>query len=396
MLRLFASYAAAPARPATTCSSGSAWSTSPAPPYRRLSGGQQQRLSLALAVVGRPELVFLDEPTAGLDPQARHATWELVEALRADGVTVVLTTHLLDEAERAGRRRRHRRPRPRRRRRVGRRSSRASDATGQLRFRATPGPRPRPAAAWRCPPAARPRSRRPGAYVVEGPHGAAIDPQVLATVTAWCAGTARWPATCGSTAAPSRTSSSTSPDGSCARDGLGARARSRPGPAPRRCARMLAAQTAAELKLVLRNGEQVLLSLVIPLGAGRAARDRPVHRARRHARRDRADFFVPGVLALAVMSTAFTGQAIAVGFERQYGVLKRLGATPLPRVGAAGRQDARRARRRAAAGRAAVRASAWRSAGTRRARRSRCSRSSSSAPRPSAGSGCCSAGRCAG
>ena len=69
-------------------------------PFRRLSGGQQQRLSLALAVVGRPELVFLDEPTAGLDVQARHATWELIEQLRHDGVTVVLTTHLLDEAER--------------------------------------------------------------------------------------------------------------------------------------------------------------------------------------------------------------------------------------------------------------------------------------------------------
>jgi ABC-2 type transport system ATP-binding protein len=69
-------------------------------PFRRLSGGEQQRLSLALAVVGRPELVFLDEPTAGLDPHARLATWELIRQMRTDGVTVVLTTHLMDEAER--------------------------------------------------------------------------------------------------------------------------------------------------------------------------------------------------------------------------------------------------------------------------------------------------------
>lgn len=67
--------------------------------WRRLSGGQQQRLSLALAIIGRPELVFLDEPTAGLDAQSRLAVWELVDALRRDGVTVILTTHLMDEAE---------------------------------------------------------------------------------------------------------------------------------------------------------------------------------------------------------------------------------------------------------------------------------------------------------
>lgn len=68
-------------------------------PYRRLSGGQQQRLSLALAIIGRPELVFLDEPTAGMDAQSRLAVWDLVRALRRDGVTIVLTTHLMDEAE---------------------------------------------------------------------------------------------------------------------------------------------------------------------------------------------------------------------------------------------------------------------------------------------------------
>ncbi|GGR67826.1 ABC transporter ATP-binding protein [Nocardioides luteus] len=68
-------------------------------PYRRLSGGQQQRLGLAMALVGRPELVFVDEPTAGMDPQGRRTTWELLRELRADGVTVVLTTHYLEEAE---------------------------------------------------------------------------------------------------------------------------------------------------------------------------------------------------------------------------------------------------------------------------------------------------------
>lgn len=68
-------------------------------PYRRLSGGQKQSVNLAGAIVGRPELVFLDEPTAGLDPHARHHTWELVGQLRDAGVAVVLTTHDMAEAE---------------------------------------------------------------------------------------------------------------------------------------------------------------------------------------------------------------------------------------------------------------------------------------------------------
>lgn len=99
MLRLVASFARHPHDPGLLLESlGLASATDT--PVKRLSGGQRQRLSLAMAIVGRPELVFLDEPTAGLDPAARHATWEVVEALRRDGAAVVLTTHFMDEAER--------------------------------------------------------------------------------------------------------------------------------------------------------------------------------------------------------------------------------------------------------------------------------------------------------
>ena len=104
----------------------------------------------------------------------------------------------------------------------------------------------------------------------------------------------------------------------------------RPGSAP--FPRMVAAQAAMEARLMLRNGEQMLLAVVIPVivlvggvnGAERLGLDlahRPV------------DVFTPGVLALAVMSTAFTSLAIATGFERRYGVIKRLGSSPLPRSG---------------------------------------------------------------
>ena len=68
-------------------------------PYRRLSGGEAQRVKLAAALIGRPELVFLDEPSTGLDPAARRGMWELIAALRRDGVSVVLTTHQMAEAE---------------------------------------------------------------------------------------------------------------------------------------------------------------------------------------------------------------------------------------------------------------------------------------------------------
>ena len=149
--------------------------------YRRLSGGQQQRLALACALVGRPELVFLDEPTAGMDAHARLLVWELIDGLRRDGVTVVLTTHQLAEAEELADRIVI----------IDRGVAVASGtpaelmrsgAENQLRFTA---PRMLDLSLLESalPEGYRVSEVSAGQYLVEG-H---VDPQVLATVTAWCA-----------------------------------------------------------------------------------------------------------------------------------------------------------------------------------------------------------------
>jgi len=102
-----------------------------------------------------------------------------------------------------------------------------------------------------------------------------------------------------------------------------------PGAAPMR--RMIAAQAGLETRTLLRNGEQLLLVLIIPLLLLAAFSLEPL--VNFGAGLSRVNFLTPGIIALAVMSTAFTSQAIATGFERRYGVLKRLGATPLSRAG---------------------------------------------------------------
>ncbi|HEY3734946.1 MAG TPA: ABC transporter ATP-binding protein [Streptosporangiaceae bacterium] len=179
-LRLLARFHARPLDPAALLHR-LGLSASARTPCRRLSGGQQQRLSLAAAVVGRPELVFLDEPTAGLDPQARHATWELIEEMRRAGVSVILTTHFMEEAERladgvaivdngqlvaAGT------------------PAELTGSDGQLRFRAQPG-LSTDSLLSALPGGTAAKESPEGFYVIE--VQGRVDPQLLAAVTAWCA-----------------------------------------------------------------------------------------------------------------------------------------------------------------------------------------------------------------
>src|SRR5689334_24903858 len=67
--------------------------------YKELSGGQKQRFSVATTLINQPRIIFLDEPTTGLDPQARRSLWELIKNIRQRGTTVIMTTHYMDEAE---------------------------------------------------------------------------------------------------------------------------------------------------------------------------------------------------------------------------------------------------------------------------------------------------------
>lgn len=296
--------------------------------YRSLSGGEQQRLHLALALVGRPRVVVLDEPTAGLDPHARRRVWQLVEDLRADGVTILLTTHMLDEA--------------------GRLADRVA-VMDRGRLLACDSPDALAAAG-------RAVVVRSPATIDSGALAAALGTEVSAE------GGGRWRVRAGSEAIPmiaawfaeqdlpltelSAAGDSLedvflrlTADPPQATDAAGTPDGSPPAPTSTplpgtdastltRAGKRLVAQAGMELRLLARNGENLLVTLGIPAGLlvfFTLVEVLPTDEA------PAVDFLLPRMLTVAVMGSALVATAISTGFERSYFVLKRLGATPLRR-----------------------------------------------------------------
>ena len=313
--------------------------------YRRLSGGEKQRLALALALLGRPELLVLDEPTAGMDPAAKQATRERIADLRAAGTTILLTTHELGDVERLADRVAvldHGRlvalgtpaeltggGAPRLHLRLSRplADGEASDLAAVVA--GVTGGRPvvgRPAARRPGPTTSRTLDRRrvrdssrrwrPGASP--------------GTSSWWSCGpgrrasrsdTSSWSAAARARPATTRASDDEPPLPTKSRV-LGAGTPARPASWPA----MTVALAAHEVRLGLRRGEALLITYVIPVGVllvfsafgpiGAAAGEDPVND------------LLPGAISLAVIGAAFVALAIATGFERQYGVIKRLGGSP--------------------------------------------------------------------
>ena len=284
--------------------------------YRRLSGGERQRLGLALALVGRPEVVLLDEPTAGMDPEGRAATRRIVADLRDEGVAILLTSHDLADVERladriailvgrAGRRRGH-----------ARRARRGPPSAAAPALRAPADGRPG-RGAWpprRRPAAAASSSRRTGTPSPSVPP----TPGLTAAIAAWAAsrGAARRRIALGGRLARGR----------LPRPGRRRHERRRHrghGPPSRRSRwrRRLTSRRGENLLALIGIPVAVLLFFgsvdLVPVPAGQA----------------RIDVLLPGTLALAVIAAGLVNLGIATAYERAYGVLKRLGGSPLGRTG---------------------------------------------------------------
>ena len=343
MLHLFAAYYPAPV-PAEELLDLVGLRSVATTPWRHLSGGEQQRLSLALALVGRPEVAFLDEPTAGVDPEGRIAVRAVVAGLKEKGVCVVLTTHELGEAEKmadrivilsAGRVVLEGTPHGLT---AGAGPARPAAPPGCVTFGAPPS-LDVVALAAAIGPGTTAAETSPGRYRVEAT--AVETPAVTAAVANFLAarGATLTDLVVGKTledvyfeavgAAAADHAPADAPRSATSRRRRG-RAGAGGGPVSTTAdaLRPLTAQTGAEVHMTLRRGETLLLTLGIPVVfllffSKVSVVSTPTATP--------ADFFVPGILALAVMSTAMVSLGIATGFERGYGVLKRLGATPLGR-----------------------------------------------------------------
>ena len=303
--------------------------------YRRLSGGEKQRLGLALALLGRPELLVLDEPTAGMDPAAKQATRERIAALRASGTTIILTTHELGDVERLadhvavldrGRIVAHGTP---------------AELTGagspRIRFRLSASLEDRDGAALvaAVAPDSRATLQPAGADAHYELTGLAAAPGPAAGRRA--GGLVRGARAPDHGVAPRRREPRGAIPGARrnrrgGRDGGGGMTTPvrLPGagtpavPAP--WLQMAMALTATELRLALRRGESLLVTFVIPAGvllvfsafdtSGGTGADQPVDR------------MLPGSIALAIIASSMVSLGIATAYERSYGVLKRLGGSP--------------------------------------------------------------------
>lgn len=334
-------------------------------PWRRLSGGEQQRLSMALALVGRPEVVFLDEPTAGVDPEGRLAIRAVIAALRDRATCVLLTTHELPETERLAdevviitR---------------GRAVASGSvaelagaGAQGGIHFSAPPGVDLNGLVAALEVDASSVVEEEAGRYVVKDQ----ATPARLGKLAGWLAEhdlpladlhagrrsleevylevTRARSAREEEPQGANEDADDEADDGRADEEeeerhapGLGEdqldaedgkdTSGSPVGPTARLSAhalRRLAAQCGAEVGMTLRRGESLLLTIGIPvvlLVFFSEVHLLPVGTAHPVA------FLAPGILALAVMGTSMVNLSIGTGFERSYGVLKRLGSTPLGR-----------------------------------------------------------------
>ncbi len=319
-----------------------------------LSGGEKQRLALALALVGRPEVALLDEPTAGMDPQAKAATRDVVSGLRDRGVPVLLTTHELADLERladriaivdhgrlvslgtpaelvAGVRRRLRF-------RIAGVLSAAGRAELAGALAAADGPAPGGSWGPGSTAGSDGTAGRPsvdedgpgGAYAVEGIEPS---PRVVSALAEWCRGRdlllTEMRAAGGTLEERYLEIVGAAAGGQAQADAVGDR-RGRLVSAPATLPRMVAAQAGMELRLTARRGENLFVTLVLPAALLAFFAAVPVLPSEGPSA---AAFLLPGTLGLAIIATSFVNLGIATAFERGYGVLKRLGGSPLPRSG---------------------------------------------------------------